>query len=52
MVSFKGHSQYLGYAWDNPSVTRALNTTIARLSGKAKLIFGMQVNKFIQNADN
>lgn len=51
-ISFKGHSQYLRYAWDNSSGTGVLNTTIARLSCKANLIFGMQVNKFIQKADN
>lgn len=51
-VSLKGHAQYLGYAWHHLSGTRALNTMTARLSCKAELIFGIQVNKFIKNADN
>lgn len=49
-VSFKEHSQHLGYVWDNSSGTRALNTTIARLSCKAKFTFGMQVCKLVQDA--
>lgn len=45
--SFKGHAQYLGYAWDDSSGMRALNTT-ARLCRKAKLISGTQVTQLTQ----
>lgn len=51
-VSFNGYAQHVAYAWHHLSGTRALNTTTARPSCKAELIFGIQVNKFIQNAEN
>lgn len=50
--SSKRYAQHAAYAWHHLSGTRALNTTTARLSYKAELIFGIQVNQFIQNAEN